>query len=151
MRKRGVDFLFVVAALALAAASNADYPWKNGDSFEIYRVDGVARTFDAEVRISLEVFGRSLDTNVAPDPESGFNVQAYIDHADVGRTVSAGNGQWDPSLRGWRVELTAPAQPRDQYRLQVSLYCGRDESLCAETYGRAAQVTSTFRFDVPEP
>ena len=151
MRKRVVALLFVGAALVLAAASNANYPWKNSDSFEIDRVDGVERIFESEAPISLEVFGRSTDRNVAPDPEFGFHVQAYIDHADVGRSISAGNGQWDPNLRGWRVELTAPAQPRDQYRLQVALYCGRDESLCAETYGRAAQVTSTFRFDVPEP
>jgi hypothetical protein len=32
--------------------------------------------------------------------------------------------------------------------LQVHLYCADDTSLCAETYGRAAQVVETFHFDV---
>jgi hypothetical protein len=149
MRRKRQQLTVITALLAASAlAAGNGYPWKNGNSFEIYRVDGVGRTFEARSRITLEVLGRSLSTNVPPDPEYGFHVQASIDHVDLSRSVAGANGEWNDGLRGWVVELAAPQEPRENYRLQVHLYCTKDASLCAETYGRAAQVVETFHFDV---
>ena len=89
--------LAVVAALLAASgvvvADGDGYPWKNGNTFEIYRVNGVERTFQPGSRIALEVLGRSLSTNVPPDPEYGFHVQVSIDHADLSRSVAGANGE----------------------------------------------------------
>jgi hypothetical protein len=136
------------AAAGVAVADGHSYPWKNGNSFEIYRVGGVERTFQAGSRITLEVLGRSLSTNVPPDPEYGFHVQASILHVDLSRAVAGANGEWNDGFHGWIVNLAAPQEPRENYRLQVHLYCADDASLCAETYGRAAQVVEIFHFDV---
>jgi hypothetical protein len=138
----------VLVASSVAVPVSSEYPWKNGNSFEIYRVDGVERAFEAGSQINLEVIGRSLSSNVAIDPESGFHVQAAISHADLSRSVAGANAEWNEGLRGWTVELVTPAEPRENYRLQVHVYCAKDDSPCAETFGRAAQVTETFHFDV---
>ena len=137
-----------LALIAPAAGQEREYPWKGGKSFEIYHVGGVDSVFLPGGSISLDVEGRALATHVSPEPENGFHVQAYIDHEDLSRSLAGGNGEWDDGLRGWRVELKAPTELRDHYRLRVSLYCGYDESACAETYGRAAQTSKTFYFDV---
>ena len=138
----------LLAGPTRGAADDEGYPWKNGNSFEIYRVDGAEPSFQPGARITLEVLGRSLATNVTPDPEHGFHVQASIDREDLARSVAGANGKWNDALGGWLVELIAPQEPRENYRLQVFLYCGDDMSPCAETYGRAAQVVETFYFEV---
>jgi hypothetical protein len=144
--------LAIIAALYIASggsvAAGDGYPWKNGDSFEIDYVGGTEHTFEPGARIELEVLGRSLSTNVPPDPEYGFHVQVSIDHPDLSRSVTGANGEWDEGLRGWFVTLAAPQEPLESYRLRVSLYCADDSSACAETYGRAAQVSETSYFDV---
>jgi hypothetical protein len=148
IRDQLVAIASILAVSGLAVAGEYDYPWKDGNSFEIHHVDGVEYSYAPEARITLEVVGRALGTNVPPDPEYGFHVQATIDHPDLTRAISGGNGVWDPGLRGWKIEMKAPQELRDEYRLLVSLYCGQDESECAETYGRAAQVMEKFEFDV---
>ena len=112
------------------------------------RRSGVESVYATGQSISLEVQGRAVSTHVPPDPEPGFHVQAYIGHEDSSSSLSGANEQYDPRLRGWTVTLEAPLEFKEGYRLQVSLYCGVDESPCAETYGRAAQATETFRFGV---
>ena len=141
--------LVIVLSSTLAVATEReDYPWKDGNRFEIYYVDGVESIYSPGQSISLDVQGRALSTHVSPDPEHAFHVQAYIDHEDSSRSLAGANGEYDQRLRGWRVTLEAPREIKDGYRLQVSLYCGVDESLCAETYGRAAQTTKTFYFGI---
>ena len=141
--------LTIVLSLTFAVAAEPErYPWKNGNSFEIYYVDGAESAYSPGQSISLEVQGRALSTHVAPDPEYGFHVQAYIDHEDGSRSLAGANGKYDQRLRGWRVILEAPQETKEGYRLRVSLYCGVDDSLCADTYGRAAQTTKTFHFEI---
>ena len=144
--------LTVIAALVtvwgIAAADDQGFRWKDGNSFEISRVIGVKRSYQAGARIRLKVFGRSLSTDVAPDPKNGFNVQGYVDRLDPARAAVGANGEWKDGLDGWTVDLPAPQERGENYRLQVFLYCADDASLCAETYGRAAQVVETFHFDV---
>jgi hypothetical protein len=141
--------LSVVLSVSFAVAAEPEhYPWKHGNSFEIYYVEGAESVYFPGEAISLEVQGRALSTHVSPDPEHGFHVQASIDHQDASKSFAGANGDYDPHLRGWRVALEAPQEVKDRYRLRVSLYCGVDESLCADTYGRAAQTTKVFYFDV---
>ena len=140
--------ILVLAATLEVAAERPDYPWKDGTSFEIYHVGGVDWVYSPGQTIALEVEGRALSTNVPPDPEHGFNVQAYIDHEDSSKSLAGANGEYDEALRGWRVELEAPREQKEKYRLQVSLYCSSDDCLCAKTYGRAAQVMKTFYFEI---
>ena len=146
LRLSAVAVLFAMSGVAVADGDG--YRWKDGHSFEIYRVSGVERTCEAGARITLEVFGRSISGNVDPDPKSGFNVQAYIDHVDLPEATTGANGKWKKDLHGWVVELSAPQEFHEDYRLQVSLYCATEPSPCSETYGRAAQVTETYHFDV---
>lgn len=141
--------LTIVLAATLAwAAEREGYPWKDGKTFEIYYVGGIDSVYSPGQSIRLEVEGRALSTNVPPDPEHGFHVQASIDHEDSSKSLAGANGEYDEGLGGWRVTLEAPRELKQGYRLQASLYCGLDESLCAETYGRAAQVTKTFYFEI---
>ena len=139
----------LLAAWGLTAGGGKEYPWKDGNKFEIHRVNGVERTCEAGSRITLEVFGRSVSTNVEPEPKSGFHVQASIDHEEDTKSRAGANGEWNEELNGWVVELVAPEKSRNHYRLQVFLYCADDTSECARTYGRAAQAVETFHFDVP--
>jgi len=146
-----LSLAFAIALqICLAVSAVADpvtYPFKNGRSFEIYSVDRVESTYSPGEQISLEVSGRSLSTNVPIEPESGFHVQVAIDSADLTHSEGRANGKYDEAARGWLADLHAPDAP-GEYRLMVFLYCSRDESPCAETFGRAAQVTETFYFEV---
>lgn len=136
-----------ICAAVPALADPVTYPFKDGRSFEIYSVDRVESTYSPGEQISLEVSGRSLSTNVPIEPESGFHVQVAIDSADLTHPEGRANGEYDEAARAWLADLHAPDTP-GEYRLTVFLYCSRDESLCAETFGRAAQVTETFHFEV---
>ena len=138
----------VLSSILAVGAGGKDYPWKDGNSFEIYYVSGVESAYSPGQSISLEVQGRAVSTHVPPDPGHGFHVQAYIDHEDSSTSLAGANGEYNPRLRGWTVILEAPLEFKESYRLQVSLYCGVDDSLCADTYGRAAQATETFYFGV---
>ena len=141
--------LTIVLPATLAVAAEHDgYPWKEGNSFEIYHVGGIDSVYSPGQSLLLEVEGRALSTNVPPDPEHGFHVQAYITHEHSSKSLAGANGEYEQGLGGWRVTLEAPRELNEGYRLQVSLYCASDDSLCARTYGRAAQVTKTFYFEI---
>ena len=136
----------LIATFGVAVADGDSYPWKSVSRFEIDNVEGIEYSYTAGVPIKLEVVGSASLSSVIPDPKSGFHVQASIDKEDLSRSVAGANGEWKDDLQGWVVEL--PGVEESRYRLQVSLYCADDASICAQTYGRAAQVTETFYIDV---
>ena len=138
----------VLSSIFAVAAEPEGYPWKSGHSFEIYDVDGFESVYSPGQPISLEVQGRALSTHVSPDPQHGFHVWADIDHEDSSRTLAWANGEYDERLRGWRVTLETPRELKEGYRLRISLYCAVDDSLCADTYGRAAKTTKTLYFEI---
>ena len=123
--------------------------WKNGRCFAIERVDGVEPVYDENTKMTLKVLGRTVNADVDPEPKNGFCVQGYISHEGDAATIAGANGVWDEKLRGWYVQLPVPPGPREGYTLWIALYCCQDGSVCADTYGRAAQANATYTFDVP--
>lgn len=136
----------LVAALSIPASAK-EYPWKTLPPFEISFIDGYQETYSAGEPIIFYVEGKS-HSKVEAEPQAGFDVQAYIlDSAD--KTNHSGtNGKYDENKQAWLVTLTAPKDNTKSYEISISLYCGKDESPCAEIYGRAAQVGRTLNLQV---
>jgi hypothetical protein len=120
-----------------------EYPWKTLPPFEIWFIDGYQETYDAGEQIVFYVEGRSHSL-IEAEPQTGFNVQASIFDSAGNKTYSGTNGKYDENKRAWLITLTAPKDNTKSYRLSVSLYCGKDESPCAEIYGRAAQTSKSL-------
>jgi len=78
----------------------------------------------------------------------GFNVQASIDDLAEKKSLSGTSGKYDENRRAWLITLNAPKDNTKLYELSVNLYCGKDESPCAEIYGRAAQTSKNLNLQV---
>ena len=140
--KRVVITAMIMAAFSIPASAN-EYPWKTLPPFEISFVDGYQETYNAGDQIVFYVEGKS-PSRVEAEPQAGFDVQAYIVDQTAKRNHTGTNGKYDENRRAWLVTLTAPKDNTKSYEISVSLYCGKDESPCAEIYGRAAQTQKTL-------
>ena len=144
---RKVINVAIILALYSIQAVAFEYPWKTQPPFEISFVDGYQEFYEAEERISFYVEGRS-PAGIETAPQHGFNVQVHISDPAAQKSHSAANGAYDENRRAWLVELSAPKDNTKSYTLDISLYCGIDNSQCAEIYGVAAQTTKTFNLQV---
>jgi hypothetical protein len=137
----------IVMALFSIQAAAYEYRWKTLPPFEISFIDGYRGTYDEGEEIIFYVEGRS-PSKIEAEPQNGFNVQAYIDDPAEKKSLSATNGKYDENRRAWLITLNAPKDNTKSYVLSVSLYCGRDESPCAEIYGKAAQTLKNLNLQV---
>lgn len=140
-------FLTILVVLFSMPASAYEYKWKTLPPFEISFIDGYNETYGTGELIHFYVEGKS-PSKVEAEPQAGFNVQAYIIDTTNKKTLAGTSGEFDENKRAWLIKLKAPEDNTKTYELSVSLYCGKDESQCAEIYGRAAQTMKVLNLQV---
>jgi hypothetical protein len=64
-------------------------------------------------------------------------------HADSQAKV-----QFDDDRRSWQINLNAPKDISQEYKLVVNLFCKTKESPCAKTYGFETQVDKIIPIQV---
>ena len=138
--------VLILVMIPLASVTAGEYPWKTLPPFEMSYIDGYLETYDAGETINFLVEGRSSSIDV--EPHSGFCVQAYITQQGADRNYAGANGSYDENKRAWVVSMQAPKDSSKVYELSVSLYCGDDQSPCATTYGRAAQIRKVLPLNI---
>lgn len=129
------------------AISAPEYQWKVSTPFEVSFVDGFMGVYQAGEPIVFHVEGRS-PVQIEALPENGFSLAAAIYDVPRSRTIQSVAGNFDETRRAWQVTFTAPGDNAISYEVEIHLYCGRDESQCAEIYGRAAQTTKLLSLNV---
>lgn len=117
-----------------------EYPWKVPTPFEISFVDGFTGVYPIGEQIVFHVEGRS-PVKVDALPNNGFAVSAAIYDVPRSRIIQSVVGNFDEARRAWQLAFSAPSDNSISYEVEIHLYCGKDESQCAEIYGRAAQTT----------
>jgi hypothetical protein len=141
----------MLSAPVFIATAGVEYPFQNGNSFEISRVDDLNSYFAPNVLVEISVKYRTRGSRVDCTPENGFHLQAYITDPDVPEhSIGGFNGKYDDSRDEWYFELKVPSEVKKNYELEIALYCGSDEALCAEEYGRAARTSEAYYFEVWE-
>lgn len=127
-------------AANLAIASSDDYPWKTQPPFEVSGVEGFASSYLAGNLLSFHVMGKSY-VDIDAESKNGFSVSAAIYDVPRTKTFQTVAGTYDEAKRGWQIDFTAPTDSSLSYEIEILLYCGKDDSKCAEIYGIAAQTT----------
>jgi len=135
-----------MSLFSIQAAAYED-PWKTLPPFEISFIDGYQGAYDAEEQIVFYVEGKS-PSRIEAEPQAGFDVQAYIVDPAEKRNHSGANGKYDENKRAWLITMKAPKDNSKTYELSVLLYCGKDDSPCAEIYGKAAQTSKTLSLQI---
>ena len=141
MKRILIALLFVAAVYTPASAGSIprEYPgWKTPQHFEISSVYDYQEEYDAAQPIAFYVEGKSDKIDLGQS--TGFTIQARIDEFPRTKPLSFANGKYDPEKRAWQLTFTAPKDNTKKYEIHILLYCGRDNSPCSDTYGRAAQV-----------
>jgi len=116
-------------------------------SFYISGVEGIKKTYSPSETLNLIVKGVEQDGTPAT-AEEGFNVQFYIDEWPLvqGQGSKGDNAYYKEGY--WYGSIAIPGKLAG-YRLQIFLYCSRDDSYCAKKYGiKGAQVENTYYFSV---
>lgn len=143
--KKTLLVLLIVAMCcgsAHAGTTARDYPgWKTAERFQISTIDGYQETYSVQDDIVFYVAGTS--SKVSVEPGSGFFVSAIL--YDTPRTSAAAiktaKVTYDAAKQAWKVVFTAPvASSAKAPETQVHLYCGKEGSSCATTYGLSAQI-----------
>ena len=115
-------------------------------------IEGVKQTYGTDESFNLTIKALEKNGSLAMQTK-GFFMQAYVTkftekeiYTDA-KTVYGGNAEYNNG--SWTIGQIGPFAT-GLYRLEISLYCGLDESYCAKTYGVARQVTYTYWFKVAE-
>ena len=100
--------------------------------FYIADVQGIKAVYSAGEQLNLIIKGVESDGTPATD-EEGFNIQFYIDEWPLvsGQGSSGDNAQYREGY--WYGSIKLPDKVA-YYRLQIALYCSRDDSTCAKLY-----------------
>lgn len=149
MKKLMIALLAVAtfSTIATAGTTPRQYPgWKTPQHFEISSIIDYQEVYNADEPIIFYVEGKSDKIDL--EQSTGFYMQARIDEYPRTKTVSFAKVQYDPDKRAWQIKLTAPKDNTKDYEIELFLYCGFDDSLCATTYGRAAQVEKILHLKV---
>ena len=143
--KKLLTAIFILASCctsAHAVTTARDYPgWKTADRFQISNIDGYQEAYSTQDDIIFYVEGKSDKVNV--EPGTGFLVSAIL--YDIPWTSAASiktaKVTYDPAKQAWKVAFTAlGASSAKASEIQVHLYCGKEGSSCASTYGLSAQI-----------
>jgi len=117
--------------------------------FYISGVEGVKKTYSPSETLNLVIKGVESDGTPAT-AEEGFNIQFYIDEWPLvsGQGSKGDNAYYKGGY--WYGSIAIPDKLAS-YRLQVFLYCSRDDSICARKYGiKGAQVENTYYFSTTQ-
>ena len=115
-------------------------------TFYISGVQGVKKTYSPSEILNLMIKGVEQDGTPAT-AEEGFNVQFYIDEWPLvqGQSSKGDNAYYKEGY--WYGNIASPDKLIG-YRLQIFLYCSRDNSYCSQKYGIKSQVENTYYFSV---
>jgi len=141
--------LFPAVLLALSICSPAtaayNYPWKTQPPFDIAVIEGYRETYTAGEPIAFTIEGKAqFDVT----PENGFSVAATLHDTPRTRTLRSVAAKYDASKKIWQFTFAAPTDSTKAYEIEIHLSCGRDDSQCATTYGRAAQIEKRLPLQV---
>ncbi len=117
---------------------------KEEKGFSIVDVGGYKAIYSSNEKIALKIKGVELSDNGPTAPDEGFNVQAYITEVP-GSQVFWANGRYSNGY--WYIDSAGPFDIGN-YKLEIHLYCANDNAVCAQRYGKAAQVTKELSFEV---
>lgn len=115
-------------------------------TFYISGVQGVKKTYSPSEMLNLMIKGVEKDGTPATT-EEGFNVQFYIDEWPLvqGQNSKGDNAYYKEGY--WYGNIAIPDKLTG-YRLQIFLYCSREDSSCTKNYGTRAQIENTHYFSV---
>jgi len=116
-------------------------------SFYISGAEGIKKTYFPSETLNLVIKGVEADGTPATS-EEGFNIQFYIDEWPLvqGQGSKGDNAYYKEGY--WYGSIAVPDKLAS-YRLQLFLYCSRDNSYCATNYGiKGAQVENTYYFSI---
>lgn len=134
--------VFILTAIytpASAGTTPRQYPgWKTPQHFEVSAIDGYQEVYNAGEPIVFYVEGKS--DKISLEQSTGFYMQGRIYDYPRTKSVVSAKIKYDSDRRAWQVQLIAPQDNTKEYEIVLHLYCGFDDSLCAITYGKAAQV-----------
>lgn len=130
----------LLAAYICTCAYADEYPWKTQPPFEITSIDGLLSGYLAGSPISFYVIGKSY-VDIETEPKNGFSVSAAVYDVPRTKTFQSVTGKYDEEKHGWQVDFTSPQNSSLSYEIELQLYCGKDESQCAQIYGISAQTT----------
>jgi hypothetical protein len=136
-----------LAIFIFTPALAEEYHWKSPQHFEISNIEGLLDSYAPGEQIVFYVEGKSPE-KVDSEPNSGFHVQAHVIDKKSAKTCAAANGKYDAYRHAWKVVFTAPKDTSKAYTMEIGLYCSKDDSPCAEIYGRAARTRKTVPFQV---
>jgi len=136
--------------LACLQTANADEydKWKTTPPFEISGIDGFQDNYNVGDPIHISITGKSNKINT--DPLNGFGIAATIYDIPRKKGFQGAAGTYDQGKHAWNVELTAPTDTTLSYEIEIHLYCSKNVSPCADTYGIAAQVEKKIPLKIEE-
>ena len=119
--------------------------WKSTDRFDFSTIDGVLESYSANTLIEFTVAGTS--SSLAVEKANGFNVVATL--FDTTRKIGRRAGvAYAPDKHAWIVRLAAPSDNSATYKLIINLFCEKQSSLCADTFGFGTQIDKSITLQV---
>ncbi|MEK6859279.1 MAG: hypothetical protein AABX54_00540 [Nanoarchaeota archaeon] len=119
----------------------------NPVDFYISGTEGIKKTYFPSEILNLMIKGVESDGTPASS-EEGFNIQFYIDEWPLvqGQGSKGDNAYYK---EGYWYGSISVLDKLTSYRLQLFLYCSRDNSICSKKYGiKGAQVENTYYFSI---
>ena len=122
--------------------ANPPYPFQTIPGFEIASIEGYQESYNPGEEITFFVEGKSEHLEVGE--QTGFLMSASMSQLPKkSRNLWRGKAEYDESRHGWQFTANAPTDGGNEYEIELFLYCN-DDTPCAETYGRAAQIEKTI-------
>lgn len=119
--------------------------WKNSERYDFSYIDGFQEIYNPGEQIIFSVEGKSDKLYV--EKSSGFDVTATI--FDLSRNIGKrAEVKYDPSRRTWKVKLIAPKESGKEYKIVLNLFCKKNDSQCATTYGFGTQIDKSLPLQV---
>lgn len=122
-----------------------DKGWKTSDRYDFAKIDGFQETYNAEEQITFYLEGKSGKLDV--EEANGFSV--FVATYDLSRNVwKSADIEYDHDRRAWQVKLTAPKDITKGYKIVLNLFCKKNDSPCATTYGFGTQVDKILTLQI---
>lgn len=119
--------------------------WKTLERYNFSYIDGFYDIYNPEESIYISVQGKSDKLEV--DEANGFSVFATM--MDLSKnTGKRAKVKYDANKHTWKIILTAPKDNTGEYKIVVNLFCKKNDSPCAETYGFGTQIDKTLPLQV---
>mgnify|MGYP001570299123 CR=1 FL=1 len=119
--------------------------WKATERYAFSYIIVFHEIYNPEEPIEFTVEGKSDALYV--DEANGFSVFATM--FDLSRSVgSRATVEYDAGRRIWNIKLTAPKDSGKDYKIVLNLFCRKNNTPCADTYGYGTQIDKTLSLRV---